>query len=138
MLYVNGLDREAADIDSGDLERDLATVLSRRPPGEFDEARNRMMPTMIAYSAVHPEFGAAWRHRVMEPPRQDLKRILRRGIERGFFPRSLDLDLCMALLLGPILYNHIFASASRLSNEILGEQTAAVFCRAFVRSRGTP
>ena len=31
-----------------------------------------MMPTMIAYSAVHKEFGEAWRHRVMEPLAQSV------------------------------------------------------------------
>ena len=40
------------------------------------------MPAMIAYSAVHQEFGEAWRHRVMEPSRVCLKRILRRAIKR--------------------------------------------------------
>src|ERR1700722_654194 len=44
MLFVNGLDRIPADIDSGDPCSDLATILSRRPPDEFDAARSRMMP----------------------------------------------------------------------------------------------
>ena len=68
MLMVNGLDREPEDVDTGDLQRDLTTVLTRKPPDKFDAARNRMTPSLIAYSAIHPEFGKAWRHRVMEPP----------------------------------------------------------------------
>jgi AcrR family transcriptional regulator len=132
MLYVNGLDGNPADLDSGDLSRDLATVLNRRPPQEFETARNRMMPTLIAYSAVHPKFGAAWRHRVMEPPRQCLKNILCRGMERGLLPASLDLEASMALLLGPMLYRHIFTKASCESKDDLGRQTAEAFCRAFV------
>ncbi len=98
---------------TGDLQRDLTTVLTRKPPDKFDAARNRMMPSLIAYSAIHPEFGKAWRHRVMEPPRQCLKRILRRGISRGLLPRDLDLEAAMALLLGPMLYAHVFHSWSR-------------------------
>ena len=43
MLYVNGIDGDPEDVDSGDLCRDLATVLSRRPPQEFEAARSRMM-----------------------------------------------------------------------------------------------
>ncbi len=95
MLMVHGLDREPEDEDSGDLLHDLTAVLTRRPPDEFDDARQRMTPTLIAYSALHVEFGAAWRHRVMEPPRQCLRRILRRGIERGQLPakpRSGNVD----------------------------------------------
>jgi AcrR family transcriptional regulator len=132
MLYVNGLDREPEDVDTGDICRDLATVLSRQPPGEFAAARDRMMPTLIAYSAVHTEFGKAWRHRVMEPPRQCLKLILRRGIERGLLPKTLDLDLAMALLLGPMLYKHIFHRKIGEQCEDIGPQVAETFCRAFV------
>jgi AcrR family transcriptional regulator len=131
MLYVNGLNREPEDVDTGDLERDLATVLSRKPPGEFEEARSRMMPTLIAYSAVHPEFGQAWRHRVMEPPRQCLKRILKRGIERGLLEPTLDMDLAMALLLGPILYIHIFFKGPTEKKRDIGGETAGAFVRAF-------
>src|SRR5579859_7905552 len=56
MLMVNGLDREPEDIDTGDVQRDLTTVLTRKPPDQFDDARNRMTPSLIAYSALHPEF----------------------------------------------------------------------------------
>jgi AcrR family transcriptional regulator len=135
MLYVNGLHREPEDVDTGDISRDIATVLNRRPPGEFDEARNRMMPTLIAYSAVHHEFGKAWRHRVMEPPRQSLKRILQRGIKRGQLPRTLDLDLAMALLLGPMLYTHIFEKQAGPARSELGFQTAEAFWRAHATHR---
>jgi AcrR family transcriptional regulator len=132
MLYVNGIDGDPEDVDTGDIARDLGTVLSRRPPQEFEAARNRMTPTLIAYSAVHPKFGAAWRHRVMEPPRQCLRRILCRGMERGLLPASLDLEVSMALLLGPMLYRHVFSKGSSVPEDELGRQTAEAFCRAFV------
>jgi AcrR family transcriptional regulator len=108
MLMVNGLDRYPQDVDSGDVYRDLITVLSRRPPDEFDTARDRLMPGMVAYAAVHREFGDVWRHRAMEPARLLLQRILRRGIERKLLPATLDLEEATALLLGPLLYVKIF------------------------------
>jgi AcrR family transcriptional regulator len=139
MLFVNGLHREPDDVDSGDLSGDLATVLNRRPPSEHEPFRDRMMPSLIAYSATHPEFGKAWRHRVMEPPRQSLKRILRRAIERGLLPPSLDLDLAMAQLLGPMLYTHIFVRPSipPEAGSDLGTCVAQAFCRAYARSPRT-
>jgi AcrR family transcriptional regulator len=134
MVFLNGLDREREDVDTGDIVRDLATVLSRKPPGEFDRERDRMTPAFIAYGATHIEFGKAWRYRVTEPPRQSLKRILKRGIERGLLPASLDLDLSMALLLGPMLYQHVFYSRVGLPSRDLGPEVAEAFCRAFVRA----
>jgi AcrR family transcriptional regulator len=131
LVFVNGLDREPEDVDSGDLCRDLTAVLTRRPPDEFDAARDRLTPAMIAYSAVHPEFGKAWRHRVMEPPRQCLKRVLRRGIDRGLLPATLDLELAMALLLGPVLYGHIFHKETQRKLDDLGPKTAETFWRAY-------
>ncbi|MGA8088097.1 MAG: TetR/AcrR family transcriptional regulator [Terracidiphilus sp.] len=135
MLMLNGLDREPEDVDTGDLQRDLTTVLTRKLPDKFDDARNRMMPTLIAYSAVHPEFGKAWRHRVMEPPRQCLKRVLRRGIARGLLPGNLDLEAAMALLLGPMLYAHVFHKEQHPHAPDLGPVTAHAFWRAYSKAR---
>lgn len=136
MLMVNGLDREPEDVDTGDLQQDLATILTRKPPDKFDAARNRMTPSLIAYSALHPEFGKAWRHRVMEPPRQCLKRVLRRGIARGVLPQNLDLEAAMALLLGPMLYAHVFQKEQQPSKTPdLGPLTAQAFWRAYSQAR---
>jgi len=136
MLMVNGLDRDPEDVDTGDVCRDLATVLSRRPPDKFDAARERMMPAMIAYSAVHQEFGDAWRHRVMEPSRVCLKRVLRRGMKRGQLPASLDLDTSMALLLGPMLYGHVFNRGMQPGCGDLGRVAAETFWRAYGTDAG--
>jgi AcrR family transcriptional regulator len=135
MLLVNGFNREPDDVDSGDICNDLTTVLTRRPPDEFDAARNRMTPSLIAYSAVHPEFGKAWRHRVMEPPRQCLKRILRRGISRGILSPDLDLEAAMALLLGPLLYAHVFQKEQSTQPPDIGPATAQAFWRAHSSAR---
>ena len=135
MLMVNGLDREPEDVDTGDIQHDLTTVLSRRPPDKFDTARSRMTPSLIAYSALHPEFGKAWRHRVMEPPRQCLKRILHRGISRGQLPRNLDVEAAMALLLGPMLYAHVFQKDQHSKSPDLGPVTAQTFWRAYSQAR---
>jgi AcrR family transcriptional regulator len=131
MVFVNGLDRERDDVDTGDLCRDLVMVLSRRPPNDLDAERNRITPSLIAYSAVHPEFGRAWRQRVTEPPRAALRRVLERGIERGQLPHDLHMDTALALLLGPMLYVHIFTRDDPHHRPDLGPRVAEAFCRAF-------
>ena len=136
MLMVSGLDRDPEDVDSGDICHDLATVLSRRPPDKFDKARDRIMPALVAYSAVHRKFGEAWRHRVMEPSRVLLKRVLQRGIERNLLPATLDLDEAMALLLGPLLYMKIFQDVTPTGD--LGRKVAESFWRSHSSESGTP
>lgn len=131
MLFVHGLDREPEPIDTGDLHSDLIAVLSGRPPSHLDEARNRITPSLIAYSAVHPEFGHAWRQRVTEPSRQAIRVLLQRAIRRGQLPRSLNLDLAIPLLLGPMLYVHIFFKDDLRKRPDIGPAVADAFCRAF-------
>ncbi len=135
MVMVHGLDRGREDVDTGDISRDLTIVLTRQPPGEFEEERNRMMPAMIAYSAVHNEFGKAWRQRVMEPPRECLRQILKRGIKRGLLRRDLNLDTAVALLLGPMLYSHIFQREKAPVPPEFGGSVAEAFWRAHSQVR---
>ncbi len=135
MVLIHGLDREEQEVDTGDIQKDLTVVLTRKPPGEFEEQRNRLMPALIAYSAVHREFGKAWRQRVMEPPRQYLLQILKRGIKRGLLRGDLDLDTAVALLLGPILYSHIFQREKAPVPPEFGGSVAEAFWRAHSRVR---
>jgi AcrR family transcriptional regulator len=132
LLHVNGANREPDDVDTGDLCRDLTTVLSRRPPGELEATRTRITPMFIAYAAAHHEFGNAWRHRVTEPGRLALKRILNRGVERGLFPADLDLELSIALLMGPMLYRHVLGKGMASKLEDIGPRVAETFCRAYL------
>ena len=131
MLMVHGIGREPEDIDSGDICRDLTTVLTRRPPDEFDKPRERLMPSLIAYASVHQEFGKAWRNRVMEPARICLKHILQRGIDRNLFSADLDLEMSIALLLGPVMYMRIFQMKGLAAGYEIGPTAAEAFWRAF-------
>ena len=135
MELIHGLNRAREEVDTGDLRRDLTVVLTRRPPDEFDQVRERLMPAMIAYSAVHPEFGMAWRHRVMEPPRTAILQVLRRGIERGQLPQDLDLETAVPLLLGPVLYRHIFQKGLPTQTPDIGPSAAEAFWRAYSGAR---
>jgi AcrR family transcriptional regulator len=135
MELIHGLNRDREDVDTGDICRDLTVILTRRPPDEFDELRNRLMPAMIAYSAVHHEFGMAWRRRVMEPPRTHLLQILKRGISRGLLPEKLDLEVAVSLLLGPVLYTHIFQKERLPKSPDIGPRAAEAFWRAHCQVR---
>lgn len=132
MLYVNGLTKKRDDIDTGDVVEDLAWILTRRPPDEFEDVRMRMMPGLIAYSASHPEFGAAWRNNVMEPARQAIRRALQKGIKRGQLSSGLDIEISTCLLLGPMLYRHIFRGKATPEIDELGREAAEAFGRAFI------
>lgn len=135
MLWANGLTGEPEDVDTGNVSRDLATILTRRPPDKYEAARERMMPGLVAYSATHAEFGKQWRHSVLEPPRQCIRRVLERGIDRGQLPPTLDIETSLALLLGPMLYSHVFVREKKPSPPEFGQNVAEAFWRAHSAAR---
>ena len=129
LLAVSGAAAEVDEQDTGDLLTDLARVLTDKPRNERPEEKNRLMPQMMAYSATHQEFGKAWRSRVMEVPKRRLKRILQQAMKDGRLTKTLDLNLCYALLIGPLLFSHILGA--EYDHDALGKTAAGTFCKAY-------
>jgi AcrR family transcriptional regulator len=93
--------------DSGDIRSDLVAVLAYRPEANA-ETRERIMPHFMAYSAGHPAFGQAWRNMVMDPPRRELRHLLEKGMGGGELSGEIDIELALAVLIGPIMYWFVF------------------------------
>jgi AcrR family transcriptional regulator len=132
MQYVHELDDGPPETDSGDLRADLIAFLKYEPSRKKAAIIKRLTPHLIAYSARNEAFGRAWKTRVMDRARTSLKNLLRRGINRGVFPAILDEDLGVALLLGPMMYRHIFGSS--VSLDWLADGAVDSFWRAHARS----
>ena len=131
---VHGLDRQPMAFDSGDLLQDMIDFLDAKPPAEYAEIRDRLIPHLIAYAARDKDFGNTWRARVTEPGRAKAIELMRRGIAQGIFPADLDLSLGLTLLIGPMMYKHLFRTISP-APENLAEGVAKAFWRAFAKSK---
>lgn len=109
-------DCERPRIDSGDTRQDLVAILKHKPRDKTsvvsNGVRERLMPHLMAYSAYNPKFGEAWRSTMMEPARRELREVLTRGVAKGEFPSDLNYDVAISLLLGPMLYRHIFQKSN--------------------------
>ncbi|HEU0121469.1 MAG TPA: TetR/AcrR family transcriptional regulator [Bryobacteraceae bacterium] len=129
---LHGLHLPRPSFNSGDIRQDLIDFLSYRPPAEYNEQRERTMPSVIAYAARDPEFGLAWRKHIMGKAVEQAREIMQRGITCGTLTPAMDLDLGVSLLLGPLMYNKIFRGANC---EIDGQLTgiADAFLRAFAK-----
>ena len=130
--HVHGLDEGPPELDTGDLKADLKSFLKYEPPARKAAVQKRLMPHLIAYSARNQEFGRAWRARVMGRTRDGLKKLLRRGMERGILPSVLDEDLSAALLLGPMMYRYLFGSS--LNRDWLADGAVESFWKAQARA----
>jgi AcrR family transcriptional regulator len=133
LAHVRGLNEGPPEQDSGDLKADLKAYLMYEPPKENAEIRKRLIPQLLAYSVQNEQFGRAWKMQVMDRARTDLKKLLRRGIDRGIFSALLDVDLSIGLILGPMMYRHIFGPG--IDQTWLADGTVESFWKACARKR---
>jgi AcrR family transcriptional regulator len=131
LARLHGRDQPLPDEDSGDVQADILAVLTYEPPAEFADLRMRMMPHLMAYAARNPAFGKAWRATVFDPPQLQLRMILDRAVTRGALPRTLDRDVAVALLLGPMTYAHVQKAMLRAAPAGLAQASVASFWKAF-------
>ncbi|HEU5342020.1 TetR/AcrR family transcriptional regulator [Edaphobacter sp.] len=125
---------ERPDFNTGNTRADMVAVLSFQPPRARAALQRRITPHLIAYSARHPKFGDAWRHQAMEPPRRELTSLIEQGVRRGELVPQPDINLSLAMLLGPVLYRHIFQRSEPSLAEKLPERVVDAFWRAFQKS----
>jgi AcrR family transcriptional regulator len=130
LVFLSGIN-ERPRFDSGDTCADLVAALAYKPPREHTEKHRQLMRHLIAYSAHNPKFGRDWRAMAIEPPRQELKQILTRGVQNGELVPDLNMELAVTLLLGPLLYAKIFQLADSPDYKQLPEQVVDAFWRAF-------
>jgi len=130
LVHIHDLDEGPPNFDSGDLKSDIESFLLHEPNQRKADMQKRLMPHLIAYSARNQEFGRAWRARVMERARVGLKKLLRRGVDRGIFP-VLDEELAVTLLFGPMLFSHIFGP--RIDRKWLASGAVDSFWKAHAR-----
>jgi AcrR family transcriptional regulator len=131
MADVHGLHARPA-FDSGKTRADMAAVLAYSPK-ENSAMRERLLPHFVAYSATNGQFGLTWRKMVMEPPLRELKHLIAMGIKRSELKPDLNIELCLALLLGPMLYWHIFLKKAPTGREKLASDVVEAFWKAFAR-----
>jgi AcrR family transcriptional regulator len=136
LVHIHELDEGPPDVDSGDLKADLVSYLVYEPPPRKADLQKRIMPHLIAYSARNQEFGRAWRTRVLERARTGLRKLVRRGMDRGIFPAVLDEELAVPLLLGPMMFCHILGP--RLDRKWLAEGAVNSFWKAHARPVPAP
>ncbi len=130
MATLLGRDRPRPVFESGDIRRDMIAALGYRPHTEHSSVRARIMPHLVAYAARNPTFAEACRNSVFGPPRTVVAQLLDRAMAQGQLPRTLDRDLAMALLIGPMMYTHLLRRLQGKAPHNLPEQIVEAFWKA--------
>jgi len=134
--YVHGLDEKPPVFDSGDFRTDLIDQLRYQPAANRKEMKDKIWPHLMAYSARNRAFGDAWRAKVLEPARIGLTASIKRGEKLGVLKPGIDPEIGIALLLGPMMYRHIFAQRlGQNAPKDLEVHVVDAFLTAFAKSK---
>lgn len=125
------------EFNSGNTRADLTALLSYRPP-DNPQIRERILPHVVAYSARNRTFGMAWRRMVMNPAMREIRKLLERGMETRELKPDVNIDLAIGLLLGPMLYWHIFQKDQEPPEDLRprAEGVVDAFWKAFGTAEG--
>lgn len=94
------------DPDTGDLRRDLESLLGGLAAALTDSRLAPLLPSLIDAAERDPEFAAV--HRRFASGRQrTVRHVLERGLERGELRSDVDLDEVMEHLAGPLFFRRL-------------------------------
>ncbi|HLJ13744.1 MAG TPA: TetR/AcrR family transcriptional regulator [Bryobacteraceae bacterium] len=140
LAHLHGMRSELPVFNTGDIRADIIALLSHRRSEQRSELKNRMMPHLMAYASRNPAFAKAWRSLVIDPPRHQLKQLLKRAVAKGQLRADLDYDLAAAMLLGPMMYRHVMLSMNAKTTNAkrvdeMPRQIVAAFWDAYAPKR---
>ena len=97
--------------DTGSLRGDLTALL--RPWARLATSRpyGAVIAALLTQVQADPVFAAEYRHRVVEPRRDQARAIFRRSIERGEIPADTKVDVALDLLYGPLYHRLLHGHA---------------------------
>jgi AcrR family transcriptional regulator len=96
------------DPDKGSLREDLSHLLMTFQQTAVTTPVGRVFPRVVAEVAGGSALGRLYSRRVIEPRRQMLRSIFRRGIRRGELPTGTDIELGIELIMGPLMLRRLF------------------------------
>jgi len=119
--------------DTGSVIRDMRLQM-RQLVKVFRSPSGRIVSAILAAGQSDPDLISAFRERFLWPRRREAYATLRRGILRGELRKSVDLDLLLDSLYGPI-YMRFLIKHDRLTSEFVDRLCALVLGGARPRNR---
>jgi AcrR family transcriptional regulator len=87
---------------SGASVREDLLAIARVLKSERSRKRMRCFWNVVGAAEKHPELYARYRHDVIQPRREVIRGVLRRGIQNGELRSDLDVEAAAALLVGAL------------------------------------
>jgi hypothetical protein len=104
-------------VDTGDLERDLLNIVEQFVRLLLNTPLGGALPALMVERLHNPTLAASFDPMVTRR-REPVKIILERAVKRGEFP-TLDMELALDLIWGPVLLRALFISGDLASDALL-------------------
>jgi AcrR family transcriptional regulator len=111
-LYTEWATAVPAPRETGSLHGDLLSLL--RPWARLASSRpyGRVVAALITEAQTDPVFAEEYRHRVLEPRREQARAVFQRAVEREEIPADTKVDVALDLLYGPMYHRLLHGHAA--------------------------
>ena len=100
LAALGSLKSPLPDADTGSVRDDLTALVTVMSQDAVDPARQRQYTLLLGEGEKYPRLMARYAETVVEPRRDIIRSVLRRGIETGQIRPDLDVEVAMLTLTG--------------------------------------
>jgi AcrR family transcriptional regulator len=120
--------------ETGDTREELLGVVGNAIRALTETPFGPVVRALLSQIAINPSLGDPFRTTVVQARRNEVARVIGRGIARGDLLRSADIDVATELLVGPVYFRLMFGG--ELSRDF-AERVVAVVLHGY-GARGEP
>jgi AcrR family transcriptional regulator len=97
--------------ESGDTRRELRAAVGNAIRGLTETPLGPVIRALVSQIAINPRLGDPFRATVVQTRRDEVARVIRRGIERGDLRLDADSGVATELLVGSVYFRLMFGGA---------------------------
>jgi AcrR family transcriptional regulator len=94
--------------ETGDTRQELLATVTNPMRALTDTEFGPVIQALLAQIAANPTIGDPFRDTVVRARREEVARVVRRGVERGDLRSDADVDVATELLVGPVYFRLVF------------------------------
>jgi len=117
--------------DVGDTRAELLAAVTNAMRAITDTPFGPVIRALLSQIAVDPALGDPFRASVVQARRQEVSRVIARGVSRGDLRRDADADIATDLLVGPVYFRLMFGGEL---NQDFAERVVESVQRGYGRS----
>jgi AcrR family transcriptional regulator len=118
--------------ETGDTRAELLAAVSNAVRALTETPFGPVIRALLSQIAINPSLGEPFRTTVVKARREEVARVVQRGVARGDLWEDADSDIATELLVGPVYFRLMFGG--KLDNDF-AERVVDAFLRGYASPR---